>query len=172
MKINIYYGNYNENFRQKYNGLSKTWFNARTNKQNIIQLQRNLYSYFRYILHAKSDTIMWSTFKDFQSRLRGKGYSNGFISFNCRSTNKHIDKYNLAYAVNVYIHPGITQFFQQRNIEINEELYALSEMLQWIWRSRIRKGENINIYIPSMRMRQLLKNWLDMSLEYQHDIAA
>ena len=45
-------------------------------------------------------------------------------------------------------------------------------MLQWIWRSRIRKGENINIYIPSMRMRQLLKNWLDMSLEYQHDIAA
>ena len=33
-------------------------------------------------------------------------------------------------------------------------------------------GEKINIYIPSTRMRTLLKSWLDMSLEYQNEKAA
>ena len=99
---------------------------------------------------------------------KGKGYSSQFVSYNCRSTNKYADTYNLAYCVNVYLHPGITQFFLQRGISINEDLYGLSEMIQWIWRSRIRKGESINIYIPSMRMRNLLIDWMNMNLQYQH----
>lgn len=37
--------------------------------------------------------------------------------------------------------------------------YALSEMIQWIFRSRIRNNESINIYIPSSRMRNLLQNF-------------
>ena len=45
--------------------------------------------------------------------------------------------------------------------ELDEDAYALSEMLQLIWRSRIRNGENINVYIPSKRMRDLFKEWLD-----------
>ena len=40
-------------------------------------------------------------------------------------------------------------------------MFALSEMLQWIWRSRIRQGESINIYVPSKRMRNLLLDWLN-----------
>ncbi len=56
----------------------------------------------------------------------------------------------------------------QRGVTINEDLYGLSEMIQWIWRSRIRKGESINIYIPSMRMRNLLDAWMKMNLDYQH----
>lgn len=44
---------------------------------------------------------------------------------------------------------------------VDEDAYALSEMLQWIWRSSIRDGKPINIYIPSKRMRTLLMNWLE-----------
>ena len=55
---------------------------------------------------------------------------------------------------------------------MDEDLYGLSEMIQWIWRSRIRNGEKINIYVPSIRMRTLLKSWLDMSLEYQNEKVA
>jgi hypothetical protein len=43
---------------------------------------------------------------------------------------------------------------------MDKEAYALSEMVQWIWRSAIRKGEDIWIYIPSRRMRTLLQDWL------------
>lgn len=171
-KINIYDGKLNENIYQKINGLSVTWFGAKINQDNIKQIKRNLYNYFSNILSAKAETIMWTTFKDYRSKLKGKGYSNQFVSFNCRSTNDYDDRFNLAYCVNVYLHPGITQFFKQRGINIDEDLHGLSEMIQWIWRSRIRKGENINIYIPSMRMRNLLNAWMKMNLDYQNKIAS
>lgn len=171
-KINILQGKLNENIYQKQNGLSVTWFNSKINKEKIAQLGRNVKNYFGNILQAKSETIMWTTFKDYKSKLKGKGYSNQFVSCNCRSTNDYIDCYNLAYCVNIYLHPAVIQFFKQRNIHIDEELYALSEMIQWIWRSRIRKGEKINIYIPSARMRNLLNTWLKMSFSYQTQLAS
>ena len=166
-KINIYEGNLNDNIHQKITGLSKTWFNARINHTYISQLRNNLYNYFTNIVNAKSETIMWSTFKDYRSKLKGKGYSSKFVSFNCRSTNDYNDRYNLAYCINIYLHVGISQFFIQRGIHIDEDLYALSEMIQWIWRSRIRNDQDINIYIPSVRMRNLLNSWIEMSLCYQ-----
>ena len=171
-KINIYNGKLNENIHQKINSLSVTWFKAKINQDNIKQIKRNLYNYFSNILSAKADTIMWTTFKDYKSKLKGKGYSNQFVSCNCRSTNKYDKTYNLAYCVNIYLHPGIAQFFKQKGVNINEELYGLSEMIQWIWRSRIRNGETINIYIPSMRMRNLLNEWMCMNLDYQNRIAS
>ena len=171
-KINILQGKLNENIYQKQNGLSVTWFNSKINKEKIAQLGRNVKNYFGNILQAKSETIMWTTFKDYKPKLKGKGYSNQFVSCNCRSTNDYIDCYNLAYCVNIYLHPAVTQFFRQRNIQIDEDLYAVSEMIQWIWRSRIRRGENINIYIPSARMRNLLNAWLKMSFSYQTQLAS
>ena len=41
-----------------------------------------------------------------------------------------------------------------------------------IGKMNIRNGEKINIYIPSIRMRKLLKSWLNMGLEYQNKEAA
>ncbi|MCT9509257.1 hypothetical protein KTJ05_18660, partial [Acinetobacter baumannii] len=40
-----------------------------------------------------------------------------------------------------------------------------SEMVQWIWRSAIREGNPINIYVPSSRMRSLLQRWLNDEFE-------
>ena len=48
-----------------------------------------------------------------------------------------------------------------KGVSVEEEKYALSEMIQWIFRSAIRNGESIQIYIPSQRMRQLLIDWLN-----------
>lgn len=186
--INIYEGNMNININQKQNGLSSTWFKvqSKTNPKIIQQLKRNLNNYFRNVLGAKSETILWTSFKDYKMKLRGKGYSKefkaeqmkeidnayGFLSCNSRATNKYSQCYNLAYCVNIYLHPAISQFFSQKGIRVNEELYGLSEMIQWIWRSRIRNGEKINIYIPSVRMRTLLEDWMKMNLEYQLEDAA
>ena len=44
---------------------------------------------------------------------------------------------------------------------IKYEKYMLSALLQWIWRSQIRDGKSINLYIPSERMRELLKMWIN-----------
>ncbi len=45
-------------------------------------------------------------------------------------------------------------------------MYSLYlEMVQWIWRSAIREGNPINIYVPSSRMRSLLQRWLNDEFE-------
>ena len=59
------------------------------------------------------------------------------------------------------MNPVVKNFFVKHKITIDEDGYALSEMLQFIWRSAIRDGKEIWIYIPSVRMRSLLKQWIN-----------
>lgn len=159
--INLYDGDLNYVFRQKNeNALSSTWFESSLNNEKIKTIKNNIYNYLRNNLDAKAETIMWTCFKKAEKKLRGNGYTKRMVPFNCRSVNDYADSYNLVYAVNIFLHPAVTSFFAQRDIKVDQRLYALSEMVQWIWRSRIRKGETINIYIPSARMRGLLIDWL------------
>ena len=44
--------------------------------------------------------------------------------------------------------------------DFDEDMCSLSALLQWMWRSQIRNGKPIDIYIPSERMRELLNNWI------------
>tara|TARA_B100000963_G_scaffold245810_1_gene215189 strand:- start:274 stop:444 length:171 start_codon:yes stop_codon:yes gene_type:complete len=37
---------------------------------------------------------------------------------------------------------------------------ALTELIQWVWKSRVRKGQPITVYLSSPRMRQLMEEWL------------
>ena len=141
--------------------LSKTWYGKEDNKPLVKQLQKNLSNYYKNILKSKSCNNLWTTFKDNKNQLSGKGYTKGFISCNIRATNDYANTYNLAYCCNIFFNPIIKNFFINRNIEINQDMFALSELLQWIWRSRIRKNEKINLYIPSERMRNLLKKYLE-----------
>ena len=65
------------------------------------------------------------------------------------------------YLANRFSLPVIKSYFEERGIEVSDDAYALSEMVQWIWRSGIRQGDPITVFIPSNRMRHLLKLWLD-----------
>ena len=161
-KIHIYkHSDLNDSFQQKNTALSMTWFKNPANTAKIRILKNNAYNYFSHKEPAKSNEIMWTTFLDYKPKLKGKGYANGFVSCNCRATNDYAGRNHLCYCLNVYPHVGITQFYSQHGIEMNQDKYALSELLQWIWRSSIRNNEEIWIYIPSKRMRKLLSDWLD-----------
>ena len=63
--------------------------------------------------------------------------------------------------VNRFADPNVMKFFASRGIEIDQDAFALSEMLQWIWRSAIRDDRPINLYVPSSRMRELLIDWIE-----------
>lgn len=53
------------------------------------------------------------------------------------------------------------EYLENDNFKFNEDDYALSALLQWVWRSAIRNGKKVTIYIPAPRMRQLLTDWLN-----------
>lgn len=156
--INIYSGNLNLVGDKEY-ALSLNWFKNYPDLKN--KLKNNIYNYFINIVEAKSNTIIWTTFKASKKSLSGAGYTRRFISLNTRATNEYKDCFNLAYCCNRYISPDYIDYFMIHGVIVNEDLYALSELLQWIWRSAIRENKPINIYIPSSRMRGLLIDWLD-----------
>lgn len=138
--------------------LSKTWFEK--NDLLVDVLRKNTNNYFRHKIQSKNKENMWTTFKDYRSKVSDQKYAKGFVSLGARATNEYIDKVNLAYCANIFLNPIVVHFFKKHDIDVDEDTYALSELLQWIWRSQIRRGDKINLYVPSERMRNLLIDWL------------
>lgn len=140
--------------------LSKNWFiNASDDVLN--QLKKHTENYFRNIVNSKANENLWTTYKDYKGKLQGKRYTKAFIPLNTRATNLYKDRINLAYLLNRFPNTVIDNFLKSKNIDIDKDYYALSECLQWIWRAAIREDKEINLYIPSKRMRTLLIQWLD-----------
>lgn len=144
--------------------LSKSWFQK--NRDGAVkQLKDNIYNVFRHVWKdSEAGERMWSTFKTSKEALKGKGYTSGFGVLNLRASNKYRNRKYLVYACNIYMNVAEKTFYLKNGIKVDDELYALSIMLQWIWRSAIRDGQKIHIYLPSSRMRRILNNWMD-SLE-------
>lgn len=166
------------------NSLSKTWFLKYAKSEDIDQLQNNLINFFRNRMKAKPKDILWTTLKDYKDKLKGKGYTRTrrmteqermkpqaerekiearlscFLPCNSRATNQYGERSVLAYVLNVYPTPHVTDYLSKRNSPLDRNKYALCQMIQWIWRSRIRNGEPIVIYIPSCRMRKFFNEWL------------
>lgn len=165
--INLYDGPLNNKIEQKSSSLSATWYKAKENAGSIKILKNNMTNYFRHIVNAKVEETIWSTFLEEGSTeenpktLFGKNkYAAQFVSCNIRGTNKYRARSKLVYAINMFPNPGIQHYFAKKNLHINSNLYALQSMLQWIWRSCIRDGKPIDIFIPSNRMRELFIHWM------------
>lgn len=143
-----------------YYSLSMNWFKGE--KGDIEQLRRNIANYYTNVEpDGGSGKRLWGTFNAEFSPLKGKGYTKSFLTFNARATNEYRGRDRLVYVANIFMNVIEKLFYKQHGIEVNEDLYATSIMLQWIWRSAIRDGLDIYIYIPSRRMRTLLYNWID-----------
>ena len=118
---------------------------------------------------------MWTTFEDFKFALRGAGYSKGFVVMNSKATNQYRDKTVLAYMANIFMNPAHKRYYQSLGVSVDEEQYALSMMIQWIFRSKIRDIEvdptvKIHLFVPSARMRAILENWLIELADGEADI--
>lgn len=141
--------------------LSMNWFNNNKKSGDVEQLKRNVYNCYHNIWNVPQSQQMWSTFKSAYGKLKAKGYIKSFLVFNSKATNQYKDRTCLVYAVNIFMNVNDKLFYKRYGIEVNEDGYALSTMIQWIWRSAIREGKDINIYIPSKRMRTLLTDWIN-----------
>ncbi len=140
--------------------LSMNWFAKNPEGSKLIQ--NHLSNYFTHIFRdTPANKRMWSTYKSTQNKLKGKGYTKSFLVFNSRATNAYKDRTVLAYPVNLYLNVGVKLFYKHFGAEASDDLYALSTMLQWVWRSAIRDGEAVHLYVPSRRMRELLLKWID-----------
>lgn len=144
--------------------LSINWYQRRkagedgelkTVKDHIFNCYNNIWR------GCKADERMWGTYKSACNKVKGRGYTKSYVVFNERATNSYINKRYLAYAVNLFMNVAERRVYEKFGVEVDQDMYALSTMLQWIWRSAIRRGEEIWLYVPSRRMRTLLKDWME-----------
>jgi hypothetical protein len=143
--------------------LSVSWFKQRgRNHDDVKALRRNLDTFFRTKTKDISGQRLWTTYKESLDWMLGSKnrYATSFLSLNARATNAYKEANSVAYLVNRFVDPNISKFFAEKDIEICPNKFALSEMLQFIWRSAIRDDREIFLYIPSRRMRELLTEWI------------
>lgn len=164
--IELYDGNLND-IGERTNAFSATFLRNMTAEKED-EIRRNLYNYFRNIAKAKGGEILWTTVKgdndSVRKSLAGRGYSRSFLQCNARATNEYQERWALAYVFNRYMNPIERAFFEDNGITVNQEALAVSDLLQWVYRSRIRNGESIKLYLPSARMRNLLRRWANYEI--------
>lgn len=140
--------------------LSINWI--KNNPESLDAIRKNVQNYFKNITESQGGERMWTMFKVYKEKVVSPVCTEkNFVHTSSRATNEYLDRKYLCYPINKYLNPNLIKFFARKDVKINQDEYALSEMIQWIWRSAIRNDEKIYIYIPSERMRNLLKNWLD-----------
>lgn len=143
-----------------YHALSMNWF--KRSGENVEQLKKNVSNCFNNIWRdIPANKRLWGSYNGEFSKIRGKGYTKAFLTFNAKATNAYKDRECLVYIANLFMNVNEKKFYQMHGIDINEDIYALSIMVQWIWRSAIRDGKKVYLYIPSKRMRTLLLDWVE-----------
>ena len=176
-KIDVYEGKYNDIGKT---WLSKNWYQNTAKKDELEYLGKSIYNYLKTHLktktkqETKTGQVIWTSFVSYAEQIakgrklftfnRNYKESNkcNFVPCSKRATNDYKERTKVVYAVNRFQNPQIMNFFTDQ--DYNQELFALQEMLQFIWRSAIRENEPIHLYVPSERMRNLLKQWLNGEL--------
>lgn len=158
--------------------LSYTFYNKQLNSQGgkkiVEKLQANIQNFIKNHLSQdvkKNKNIIWSVFdcaKDtIQKNCRYINKDN-YIPINAKATNEYRDSNVLIYLVNRYLNPRLYNFifnYSPKGKNFSEDEYALSELVQWVWRSSIRDQKPISIYIASDRMRTIFIGWLNSIFE-------
>ena len=157
--LNIYDGSAND-VGDYASSFSVNWLTNRTPAQ-LKKIKTATANLLCRKFKSSSKNTGFTTFKAYKTKLKGKGYSKGFIPVNERATNIYSNKETMIYLANRYLNPNIIDFFRDGSVKVDQDQWALAELLQWIWRGKIRKDQPMNLYIPSKRMRTLLYDWLD-----------
>ncbi|QGH73796.1 hypothetical protein [Vibrio phage vB_VhaM_VH-8] len=161
--------------------LSNTWYTAKTSYKNStvkdIKLIENFISSFARNTDCTYEDLMYTFPKD-------KRFDNGntkrispkslidrveldgrvekvWIATQTRATNDYAHKTHLVHAFNRYPNTSIQSYLQDYGQGVDADIFALSELVQWVWRSAIRNGEPITLCIVSKRMRKLFDKWLE-----------
>lgn len=127
-----------------------------TAKKDIKKIENHIRNFLR---GYKTDEVIWTTLKEASEHIKPQGYKTRYLALNTKATNDYREVKAVAYFIDRHPPQSIKAFFQHQNIEFDSEAWAVADFLQFIFRSAIRDGKEIDLYLPAIRMRRLLKTW-------------
>lgn len=141
--------------------LSSSAFAHKDKKEVLSEtMRRNLQNVFTNKWKAKADDRLWTCFVTNKKTIGGEKYLNQFLSYNYKATNDYMNVHHVAFLIDAHTNPNIVEASEiNSNSLMDQELYAVSSLIQFVFRSAVRKGESIKLYLPSLRMRELLERW-------------
>ena len=132
---------------------SRMWYKRQENTNMYKTIKNNTENYFKNIIKGKSANNMWTTFEDYKSQCKGRGYSKGFVNSDCELSRFDNCK-NFAYLMNKY----------PTDLEKDNEDYAnlltIYDLIRIVKYITVDLNHKLNLYIPSERVRSLLIDWL------------
>lgn len=128
--------------------------------------------YFKEKYGIKKKQMFWTTFKTYKDELITVGkphlLKSGYLPCNTKATNDYQNYHYVAYLCSRFANPNMVNFMAEHDITFNNDLYALSELIQVIWRSNVRVSnskDKIIVYVPDERMRELLVDFIHKGVE-------
>ena len=88
-----------------------------------------------------------------------KMFQANWIANTTRGTNDYAHCSHLIYLYDQHVNPVVGRWVNNSSRSF-DDAYALTELIQWVWRSRVRRGEPITLYLPAHRMRRIFLDWL------------
>ena len=107
--------------------------------------------------------LIWTVYTDFKDDFSDKCWHTSFLACNAKSTNDYADRHAVAYLINLYSKPLLSIYFKSKGVAVCDNGFGLTEMIQLVFRSAIRNGEEIHLYVPSKRMRDLFIAWMEFA---------
>lgn len=152
---------YNNNTVRNFS-LSWSWYTNNQRTEEDFQLLSLVMNNFFKKSRSSADEKLWTCIKAKKEKITGSHIPpSAFLQSRSRATNDYNNCSTLAYATSIFLNPMLKKYFASKSLTaIDEKIYATGEMLQWIFRSRIRKGEEIQILVVSERMRNFLSEWM------------
>ena len=125
-------------------------------------------------------SFMFTTFTAYKNLLESDGRHfptvKRFLPCNAKATNDYSNCTGVAYLCNRFFDVNCVNFLAQQakeknnpQLKFDNDNYALSELLQFIWRSNVRvadSGKPVYVWVPNSRMRRLLRNFQAKALEH------
>lgn len=77
-----------------------------------------------------------------------------------RATNDYKHKSCVVHCFNRFPMVSVASYLSDYGFKIDQSTFSCSEMVQFIWRSRVREGKSITLAIASKRMHKIFSSWL------------
>jgi len=103
---------------------------------------------------------------DGQREARSR-YHSAHIVQNSRGTNDYSNKTVMLLGLDINMNPVLKQWLLKLGVEVDEDVYALNQMLQWFWRSSIRlkeTSEPVTFIFGTERMEKLFNEWFERGI--------
>lgn len=151
--------------------MSSTWYSKNATTADLERVSNAIFSVYRkfgdkesFIFTAPKSLADYQYVKDEKLKRniihKKMPKDVDWIYCGTKATNMWSHKTVAVHAYNRYVNTAIKAYLQDYGTPPDDDMFALSEMVQWIFRTCIRNDEPLQLCILNSRMKGLLCNWL------------